>query len=180
MDSKDFLIELAETFVVSLVILFLIYGFLAFPEIVSGASMEPLLQDRDRILVEKVLKNFQEFERGEVIVFHPPDDDHTDYVKRVIGIPGDVVKIADCKVYITRDGSRFTLEEPYLYTNKCTNGGPGFPEGRAQKIKEGTYFVLGDNRDHSADSRLFGPIDEERIVGKVVIRFWPPNKVSFL
>ena len=180
MDSKDFLIELAETFVVSLVILLLIYGFLAFPEIVSGASMEPLLHDKERILVEKVLKNFQDFERGEVVVFHPPEDDHIDYVKRVIGVPGDLVKISDCKVFITRDGNRFTLEEPYLYAEKCTTGGPGFPAGRSQKLSEDSYLVLGDNRDHSADSRVFGVIDKERIVGKVVFRFWPPAKIGFL
>jgi signal peptidase I len=158
----------------------IIYGVLAFPEIVSGASMEPLLYDGERILVEKITKNITGFERGDVIVFHPPNDNNIDYVKRVIGLPGDVVKISECQVYVTTEGKRFVLDEPYLYENLCTKGGIGFSEGKAQRILEDTYFVLGDNRDRSADSRLFGPIEIDRIVGKAIFRFWPPSKISFL
>jgi signal peptidase I len=139
-----------------------------------------LLKDGDRILVEKISKNFQDFERGDVVVFHPPDNDDIDYVKRVVGIPGDVVKILDCKVYITREGDKFMLEEPYLYENLCTKGGSGFLEGKAKKIEEGHYLVLGDNRNRSADSRLFGIIEEERMVGKAIYRFWPLSKTRFL
>jgi signal peptidase I len=180
MDSKEFFLDLAETFVVSLLVLLVLYGLLAFPEIVSGASMEPLLDDGDRILVEKVSKHYREFERGDVVVFHPPGDDNIDYVKRIVGIPSDVVKISDCNVFITRDGKRFMLEEPYLQEDTCTKGGTGFSEGRARKIEDETYVVLGDNRSHSADSRLFGPIDIDRIVGKAVLRFWPVSKINFL
>jgi len=180
MSAKEFVLELAETFVVSLAVLLIIYGVLAFPEIVSGASMEPTLYDGHRILVEKVSKHFKEFERGDIVVFHPPDNDRIDYVKRVIGVPGDVIKISDCKVFVTTGGSRFTLEEPYLYEGECTHGGPGFFEGKAQKIKNDEYLVLGDNRGKSADSKVFGTIGVDRMVGKAVFRFWPPSEISFL
>lgn len=180
MKSKEFFLELAETFVVSLAVLLLLYGVLAFPEIVSGASMEPLLVDGNRILVEKVSKNFKPFERGDVVVFHPPDNDNIDYVKRVIGIPGDVIKIDDCKVYITRDAERFVLEEPYLYNGICTEGREKFPSGRAYKVQEGEYLLLGDNREKSADSRSFGFIKKEQIIGKVVCIFWPFKSAKFI
>lgn len=180
MNSKEFFLELAETFVVSIVVLGIIYGILAFPEIVSGASMEPLLHDKERILVEKITKLFDPFERGDVVVFHPPEDDDIDYVKRIVALPGDVVKIADCGVFVTTEGNRYQLEEPYLYESACTRGGTGFQEGKAQKIEDGHYFVLGDNRMHSADSRFFGPIASERIVGKVIFRFWPFSNLGFI
>ena len=178
--AKEFIIELTETFVVSFVVIMVIYLFLAFPEIVSGASMEPSLFDKERILVEKITKHFKPFERGEVVVFHPPNDDNIDYVKRIIGVPGDIIKISDCKVYITRDGNRFMLEEPYLYENICTYGGSTIKEGQAMKIKDGGYAVFGDNRTKSADSRVLGFIEEDRIVGRVVFRFWPFSVAGFL
>lgn len=178
--GKQILLDIIESFVSSFIVLMVLYIFLAFPEVVSGASMEPYLSDGERILVEKVTYRFEKPQRGDVIIFHPPEKDNIDYVKRVIGVPGDVVKIADCKVYITRDGERFEAEEPYLYGDSCTKGGPGFAEGKAKRISEGEYFVLGDNRGNSADSRVFGLIPEDRIVGKAVFRFWPLSKTDFL
>lgn len=174
----NFFAELVESFITSLIVLMLIYVFLAFPEEVSGASMEPFLFDSERILVEKVTKRFDPIARGDVIIFHPPGEDNVDYVKRVIGLPGDVVKISDCKVYVTSDGEKFVLDEPYLYEDMCTSGGPEIREGRALKLDEGEYFVLGDNRNKSADSRIFGLLGEDRIVGKVFFRFWPPSEVG--
>uniref|UniRef100_A0A7C4TL85 Signal peptidase I n=1 Tax=candidate division WWE3 bacterium TaxID=2053526 RepID=A0A7C4TL85_UNCKA len=178
--GKNFILEIVESFLSSLAVLLVLYAFLAFPEIVSGASMEPYIHDGERILVERISKHFSGYKRGDVVVFHPPDNDKIDYVKRVIGVPGDIVKIADCKVYVVRDSSRFVLEEPYVYAETCTQGGPGFNDGKAQKIEEGQLLVLGDNRSKSADSRLFGPITEDRVVGKAVFRFWPFSKFGFL
>lgn len=178
--GKQLVIDIIESFVSSFVVLIVLYLFLAFPEVVSGASMEPYLHDGERILVEKITYRFQEPQRGDVIIFHPPENDNIDYVKRVIGVPGDVIKISDCRVYITRDGERFEASEPYLYEDTCTRGGIGFSDGRATRISEGEYLVLGDNRGNSADSRVFGLITTERIVGKAIFRFWPLSKVEFL
>ena len=178
--NSSLLLDIVESFIFSSVVLMVLYLFLAFPEVVSGASMEPTLHDGERILVERVSKRFNGFSRGDVIVFHPPGDDGIDYVKRIVGVPGDVFKIADCTVYITNSGDRFVLEEPYLYENTCTFSGSRFEEGKAIKVKDGEYLVLGDNRPRSADSRSFGLLSEDRIVGKAVFRFWPLDKASFL
>lgn len=178
--KSSILLDIAESFLSSFIILMVLYVFLAFPEVVSGASMEPTLYDGERILVEKVSKRFNGFSRGDVIVFHPPGNDDIDYVKRIIAVPGDVFKLEDCSVFITNSGERFLLEEPYLYENTCTYSGPRFEEGKAIKVLEGEYLVLGDNRPRSADSRVFGLISEERVVGKAVFRFWPLGKASFL
>src|SRR3989344_2372656 len=100
---KNFFLEIIESFVTSFVVLAIIYLFLAFPEIVSGASMEPNLEDSERIIVEKVTKYISKppFDRGDIVVLHPPQNGNIDYVKRVIGLPGEVVGISDCKVDIT-------------------------------------------------------------------------------
>ena len=158
----------------------MIYLFLAFPEVVYGASMEPNFYTGERILVEKVTKHFKKFERGEIIVLHPPGNGSVDYIKRIVGIPGDSIKIKDCSVFISRDGDKFKLEEPYLEKNTCTSATGALREGRSEKIGDNLYFVMGDNRIRSADSRIFGEIDKERIVGRVVFRFWPLNKLRLI
>lgn len=179
-NGASLFLDIVESFISSFVVLMVLYLFLAFPEVVSGASMEPTLYSGERILVEKVSKRFNGFSRGDVIVFHPPSDDNVDYVKRIIAVPGDVFKISDCSVYITNSGEKFVLEEPYLYDSTCTYSGPKFEDGKSMKLENGEYLVLGDNRPRSADSRVFGLISEDRIVGKAVFRFWPLDKASFL
>lgn len=171
--DKDFIIELLETFVTSFVVLMLIYWFVALPEVVVGASMEPTIYNGQRIIVERVTKNFKNFERGDIVVLHPPENDNIDYVKRVVGVPGDVIKIYNCEVFISRDGSKFVLQEPYLEEGICTSAGDKIKEGHSIKVEEDEYVVLGDNRNSSADSRLFGLLKEDRIVGRVAMRFWP-------
>ncbi len=107
------------------------------PEVVWGASMEPNFYTGERILVEKITKHFQEYERGEVVVLHPPGSDNIDYIKRIIGIPGDIVKILDCKIYISRDGSKFELQEDYIYNGICTADGSKIKAGRSLKNRRG-------------------------------------------
>lgn len=174
--NQSFIIEMLETFLTSLVVLMVIYWTIALPEVVQGASMEPTFYSGERILVEKVTKHFGDFERGDVVVLHPPGDDDVDYVKRVVGVSGDVVKILDCNVYISRDGEKFKLEEPYLFDGTCTTEGPQLKEGRSLKLEDGQYLVFGDNRPRSADSRVFGVVTSDRILGKVALRFWPLDK----
>jgi signal peptidase I len=178
-EIKNFLIELIETLVTSFAILLLIYLFIAFPEVVFGASMEPTLHTGERILVERLTNRFGEYERGDVVVLNPPGNDSDDYVKRVIGMPGEIVKVIDCNVYVSKDGKKYVLQEPYLDESTCTIGGLTLRNGRSVILDENDYFVLGDNRSRSADSRVFGLVEEERILGKVVLRFWPVTKLKF-
>lgn len=169
--------ELIETFITSFIVLMVIYWTVALPEEVQGASMEPTFYTGERILVEKVTKHFQDFKRGDIVVLHPPSED-VNYIKRIIGIEGDVIKVLKCDVYVSRDGQRFVLEEPYLFDGICTAEGPSLREGRALRLEANQYLVLGDNRTHSMDSRVFGVIEKDRIVGKVVFRFWPFHKAA--
>ncbi|MBD3366073.1 signal peptidase I [candidate division WWE3 bacterium] len=180
LSSKSLILELVENFLSSIFVLFLLYKFVAMPEVVSGASMQPNFESGERILMERITKHFKPFERGEVVILHPPGNDHKDYIKRIVGLPGDIIKIKDCQVYINRDGERFILEETYLPSDVCTVEGPQLKEGRSLRLKEGEYAVMGDNRADSIDSRVFGVLKEERILGRVVFRFWPLERLGFL
>lgn len=176
---RSFLLEILETIIISLIFVMVLNVWVAVSELVVGSSMEPSFYGGERIIVEKVSKRFKNFERGEVVVLNPPDSNR-DYIKRIIGIPGDVIKILGCNVYIYRNGEQFKLDEPYLFKDTCTEGGTMIKEGRSIKIEDGFYFLLGDNRNRSADSRFFGLVEKNKIVGRVVFRFWPVERVGFL
>lgn len=177
---KDTLLELAETFIVSFVVIFLIYQFVASMEVVSGSSMEPTFETGERILVDKISPIFEPYRRGEVVVLIPPTEESKHYIKRIVAVPGDVVKVFECKILITNDTGQFELEEPYLYPDTCSVGGVLLREGRSVKLGFQEYAVLGDNRPFSVDSRFFGIITRKNLLGRVVFRFWPPAKAGFL
>lgn len=177
---KDTLLELVETFVVSFVVIFLIYQFVASMEVVSGSSMEPSFETNERILVDKVSPFFKPFTRGEVVVLIPPNENSKHYIKRVVAVPGDIIKIFDCKVFISNDMGQFELQETYLAPGICTSGGALLRDGRSVKLGSQEYAVLGDNRPYSVDSRFFGIITRKNLLGRVVFRFWPPAKAGFL
>ncbi len=178
--NKNTILELIETAITSAIVILIIYTTIAMPEQVQGASMEPNFYGGERILVEKITKYFKDYEIGEVVVLNPPQNDNVDFIKRIIAVPGDIVKIYNCEVYINRGGKKYKLDEPYLQEDTCTTAGGRIKEGRSLKIEENEYMVLGDNRGRSADSRVFGLIDVERIVGRVVFRFWPPSQVGYI
>ncbi|OGC38423.1 signal peptidase I [candidate division WWE3 bacterium RBG_13_37_7] len=180
MRLKQLFLELLETFLSSVVILLVIYMFVALPEMVWGSSMEPNFHTGERVLVEKITRIFKPaFERGEVVIIKP-EGSTRHIIKRVIGIPGDIIKVYNCKVFISRDNSKYVLEEPYLAQNTCTKGGTQVLDGKALKLGNNEYVLLGDNRGVSLDSRILGPIKSDRIVGRVVFRWWPPAKVGFV
>ncbi len=174
------IIELGESLFSSLIVLFLIYKFVAMPEVVHGASMYPNFDTGERILMEKVTIHFKPYERGEVVILNPPGNDQIDYLKRIVALPGDIVKIKDCKVYINRYGEKFELQEDYLDNSVCTSEGSFFREGHSVRLGEDEYLVFGDNRGNSVDSRYFGIIKSSNIQGRVVFRFWPLDRVGFL
>lgn len=180
MRFKDFIIELVETLITSFVIIYLIYLFVASVEVVWGSSMEPNFFTGERILVEKITKHFRTFKRGQIVVLIPPSEDSKHYIKRVIGVPGDIIKIMDCRVYISKDGDKFVLEENYLQDATCTRPGDALKEGRSLKLEKGEFFVMGDNRSSSVDSRSFGKVEKSDILGQVIFRFWPLNAFGFI
>lgn len=140
--------------------------------IVDGPSMNYSLHDGQRLLVNKVVYKLHDPERGDVIIFHPPSNYNSQaipYIKRIIGLPGESVEIKDGTVYIQQaGGSVFTLNEPYITEeSKLSYEGNMIPEN--------DYFVLGDNRNNSDDSRHFGVIERQDIIGKAWLSIWPPD-----
>ena len=161
---KNLLRQVLVTVILAVGIFFLLQTTLQ-SSIVIGHSMEPNFQQRQRLIVNKVVYRFHEPERGDVIVFHPPTNHHVDYIKRVIALPGDTVEIKEETVYI--NGS--PLSEPYI---------KDFPSYTflEQEIPEEHYFVLGDNRNNSNDSHHGWTLPRQNIIGKVWLSIWPPSK----
>jgi signal peptidase I len=172
--------ELIETLVLSVALILLIYRVIASIEIVYGASMEPNFHTGQRILVDKVTKYFKDYQRGEVVVLRPMGEEDKHFIKRVVGLPGDIIKLYDCSVFVSIDGKRYQLVEDYLAPKTCTIGGLKIKDGRATKLEKDQFLVLGDNRGSSVDSRFLGLVERKSIVGRVVFRFWPITFLGFI
>ena len=139
--------------------------------VVDGPSMNTKFRHGQQLLVNKAVYKFlHEPERGDVIVFHSPGDRQGDYIKRIIGLPGESVEIQEGIVYIhTADGTMVPLDEPYI-TKPARDPFKGF------KIPENEYFVLGDNRNNSDDSRQGWTLPRQNIIGKAWLSIWPPDE----
>lgn len=165
MNFKSILIstfkELFSTALISFAIFFVFYIFLVQPHRVKGESMLPNFQDGELILTEKVSYRFSPPSRGDVVVFKAPVAEKVDYIKRIIGLPGDHVKISGGSIYINDK----QLTEPYEIQSTQSEVD--------LVVSDNRYFVLGDNRGASSDSRVFGPIDRSRIEGRAWIVYWP-------
>ncbi|OGM91895.1 signal peptidase I [Candidatus Wolfebacteria bacterium RIFCSPHIGHO2_01_FULL_48_22] len=170
--------EIAEVFFIALIAVVAIKYFLVQPFIVNGASMEPTFYDGDYLLIDELSYHFKNPERGDVVVFKSPQDGSTYYIKRVIGLPGERVEIQGdmIRLYSNEHPQGLELEEPYLRDLNLQEwqGSPIIIT-----LKDGQYFVLGDNRINSYDSRFWGPLEESMIVGLVKLRLWPLDDVSF-
>ncbi|HEX6554059.1 MAG TPA: signal peptidase I [Ktedonobacteraceae bacterium] len=153
--------EIVETIALTLII-FLVIRFAIQSYRVSGPSMQPGLQTDNYVLVNKIAYLFHAPERGDVIVFHYPLDTSEDFIKRVIGLPGDTITLDNKTVQV--DG--VVLHEPYISE-------PYNPSGKTIKVPMDEYFVLGDNRPLSDDSRDWGFVPKADLVGKAVIVYWP-------
>ncbi len=161
------LFDLFSTIVPAIVIALLIHVFLAQATRVYGQSMEPNLHTNQRLVIEKLGYHLHGPRRGDVVVLHDPGGSPELLIKRIIGLPGERVTIADGRVYI--DG--VPLDEPYL--TQPTQGG-----GRSWVVPPLHVFVMGDNRSASRDSRVFGPVPLDQIVGHAIFRYWPPEQVG--
>lgn len=166
------ILEALEPVVLAFAIFMMIYLLLAQPHKVDGRSMYPNFQDQEYILTDKVSYRKYSPSRGDVIVFHAPPPHNSDFIKRVVGMPGESVMVQAGYVFI--NGKR--LDEMYLPTSYVTSEKSFLREGVPYKIPDGYYIVFGDNRDFSSDSREWGPISEKAIVGKAWLRYWPINR----
>ncbi len=139
------------------------------PVKVEGVSMAPELTDQERIFVNKFRYRVEEIERGDIVVFWYPLDRATSYIKRVIGVPGDVVELRDGRVLV----NGLLFEEPYVPPEYMDH-----ESFQAVVVEPGHYFVLGDHRSQSSDSRTWGLVPRENIYGKAVFRYWPVTKMG--
>ncbi len=165
-----FIMSFLETIVVALVISVVLYLFVMTPHEVVGNSMHPTYKNGEYLMANKILYKIGKPERGDVIIFKYSETQ--DFIKRIIGLPGDTVMLKDGKLYIN---GKMLDESKYLSDSVYTNGGDFLREGESVTVPEGRYFVCGDNRPHSSDSRSFGPIDKGNIKGKAWIVYYPFN-----
>jgi signal peptidase I len=177
------LFEIVETLVLTLLIFFVIQNFVAQPYKVQQKSMQRTLEEDQYVLVDKLTPRFDAYNRGDIVVFEPPEDwgeSGTPFIKRVIGEPGDTVEIRDDGVVYVNDTP---LDEPYLYADE--EGGPPDPtmpplEQSTWTVPEGELFLMGDHRANSADSRTFGPVPIDRVIGRAWLRYWPIDTFGIL
>lgn len=175
------IIDIIETVVVAAAIFVVVYLFLLQPHQVQGASMKPNFQSKEYILTDKISYRFSEPKRGDVIIFTSPNNPDVDFIKRIIGLPGEKIKISDGKVIIINEQNKDGLElnEPYEILGP-TAGGKEAPQNKEITVPDNEYFVLGDNRLESYDSRSWGNLPKKNIIGKAWLRYWPLNKISFV
>jgi len=166
--ASSLLRELAEVVVLAVILYFGI-SFAVQTVHVEGLSMFATLDDNDYLIADKIAYRLHAPQRGDIIILRPPTDDSKDFIKRVIALPGERLLIRDGQVLI--NGHR--LNEPYLPENWTTQANWGAPDGVVMPPNQ--YFVMGDNRNRSQDSRTFGPIGRDRIDGRAWFRIWPLN-----
>ena len=164
---KQWLRELLESVLPALVIVLVVNIFLAQATRVEGQSMEPNLHNNERLIIEKISYRFHQPGRGDIVVLRRPNKSVEPLIKRVIGLPGETVRIVEGRVYI----DDVPLDEPYL--DQATWG-----DTHAQRVPEDHVFVLGDNRRASNDSRAFGMVPLDDIIGRAWVRYWPPTEAG--
>ena len=180
------MIEWVAVVVGALAVALLIKAFLLQAFYIPSESMTDTLNVDDRVLVSKLSYRIGDVDRGDIIVFEKPPaapGSITDFIKRVVALPGETITFVDGDVFI--DGQ--LLNEPYLDSDTRANAGTIVSEGCTNTpaadrctLAEGWYFVLGDNRDNSTDSRSFGPIEQDAIIGRAFLKVWPLSDLSFL
>ena len=163
--------EFLKTVIIIVILAAVIRLFIIQPFIVDGQSMEPSFQNNDYLITEKITFKLHEPTRGEIIILRPPDNPSVNYLKRVIGIPGDTIIIKDGAVTVNDQ----KIDEPYTDGQKTltVNG-----QELKTTLRDSEFFVMGDNRNHSRDSRELGPIPIQNIVSHVWIRLYPFNQVK--
>lgn len=172
----DFVLDILEVVVFAIAIFLFIYLLVLQPHKIKGSSMEPNFPDGEFLLTDKLSYRFGEPKRGDVVVFEAPGANGDEFIKRIIGLPGETIFINDNKVYI--NGTQ--LNEDYLANNILIPSGMFLKEGIEYNIPDGRYIVMGDNRPASSDSRAWGPITLDEITGKAWVVYWPVNDMRFV
>ena len=172
-EAKAFFWEVIKVVAICLAIIIPVRYYLFQPFFVKGASMEPSFNDGDYVLIDELSYNFRDPQRGEVIIFRSPQDHSQFFIKRVIGLPGEQIEIKINKVAVfNEENEEFVLDESAYLSQTQTLG------NLRVQLEQDEYFVLGDNRLHSSDSRLWGGVKRKLITGRVFLRAWPLDKIA--
>lgn len=182
--------EWVKAIAIAVILVLIIRWLLFMPFIVDGPSMEPNFLTGERVIVNKVLYKFREPHRGEVIVFHVPEEGRN-FIKRVIGVPGDKIRYEGDDLYVNdqkvdetylKEAIEQAHSEGQLYNNGSLGSSPNFPNERFTEdvVPEGHIFVMGDHRNNSKDSRMIGFVDQDEVIGRSDVIFWPLNKIKII
>ena len=163
-----FVWEVSKIVIIALLIVLPIRYFVFQPFFVRGQSMEPTFYNGDYLIIDEISYQLRDPARGETVVFKYPNDPSQRYIKRVVGLPGELVEIADGQIAVYKDGIPQVLDESDYLSEFVRTAGD-----IKVFLEENEYFVLGDNRPVSSDSRRWGPVPEENIIGRVFLRAWP-------
>ncbi len=171
--------ELIQIVIVSLIIVIPFRTYIAQPFLVSGPAMDDTLANGQYLIVDELTYNLRDPQRGEVVIFHYPVDIKKFFIKRVVGLPGETIEINNnvvtiCKPDCLTDTNKFVLAEPYVKLDKQGTPRPN----SVVTLKAGEYYVLGDNRALSSDSRIWGPVKRELFSGRPFLRLLPLNKME--
>ncbi|MFA6007037.1 MAG: signal peptidase I [Candidatus Shapirobacteria bacterium] len=177
----NFILEFVQSIVLALSVFVLLYLFVVQPNQVSGSSMEPNFKNGEYLLTDKLTYQFSSPQRGQVVVFRAPASepcsaDECEYIKRIIALPGDRIKVENQKVYLNGQ----LLNQSWIPTDFVTEPGSYCQEGVEVTVPLGTYLVFGDNRSHSRDGREFGPIKKDSIVGRAFFVYWPIKSMGLV
>ena len=171
LDRRSFLREIVETLLL-IVAIYTLVNLATSRYVVEGQSMLPNFEGNEYLIVNRFEYMFGEPQRGDIVIFHYPENPDRDFIKRVVGLPGETVRMEDGQIFI----DDVPLGEPYVL-DLCSRSNCRF---REWVVEEDQYFVLGDNRNSSQDSTRFGPIDKDLIVGRAWIKYWPPSEWEFI
>ncbi len=166
-----FFLDILEVIVFAVGIFFFVYLLVMRPHKIKGQSMMPNFPDAEYLLTEKVTYYLHKPQRGDVVVFTPPISETDEFIKRIVALPGERVMVRGGLVYVNGN----LLKESYIPEDSRTEGGSFLAEGTEFTVPPGEYFVMGDNREHSSDSRFWGPITPKEISGRAWVIYWPPQ-----
>jgi len=169
-------VDFIEIILVCVVVFFFVYLFIGQLLEVTGDSMYPNFHDKDQVLAERLSTKFVEINRGEIIIFKHPQEPNKLLIKRVIGMPGERIRLSNGLVYI----NDMVLDEPYLVADIETRQEQFFQEGLEYKIPSDSYVMMGDNRPKSTDSREWGFLSKDSIVGRAVLVYYPIQRIKII
>jgi signal peptidase I len=167
-----FFLDIIEVIVFAVAIFLFIYLLVMQPHRIKGSSMEPNFHDGEYLLSDKITYRLREPERGDVIVFEAPGSNGDEFIKRIIGVPGDKVSVKSGSIYVNNK----KLDEEYIPQSVSTSAGAFLREDSEVNVPQEYYFVLGDNRPFSSDSRAWGFVSKTKITGKAWFIYWPPEQ----